>query len=64
MAKRHWVMINRAPVLTLRATRCAGLLVSGNAWRMGKISRASVADFLVEQIDDNTCLGKTSLLIN
>jgi hypothetical protein len=27
-------------------------------------ARASVVDFLVKQIDDNACLGKTPLLIN
>jgi hypothetical protein len=31
---------------------------------MGKISRADVADFLVKQIDEDTYLGKTPLLIN
>ena len=40
------------------------VLINRDQWRMGKISRASVADFLVKQIDDNTCLGKIPLLIN
>ncbi len=45
-------------------TRSYRVLINREAWRMGKISRASVADFFVKQIDDNTCLGKAPLLIN
>ncbi len=32
-------------------------------WRSGIISRADVADFLVQQIDDNAYIGQTPLLI-
>ena len=39
-------------------------LVEPDEWGMGKISRADVADFLVSQVDDDTYLGKTPLLIN
>jgi putative NADH-flavin reductase len=39
-------------------------LVERDEWRAGRISRASVADFLVKQIDDDTYLGKTPLLID
>ncbi len=31
-------------------------------WRSGTISRADVADFLVKQVQDRTCLGKTPVL--
>ena len=53
-----------------------GLLTSGPAagryrvlsapqeWRFGVISRADVADFLVQQVDDRTLIGATPLLIN
>jgi len=32
-------------------------------WRSGIISRADVADFVVRQIDDDTYIGQTPLLI-
>jgi hypothetical protein len=32
-------------------------------WRFGTISRADVADFLVQQVDDRALIGKTPLLI-
>jgi putative NADH-flavin reductase len=32
-------------------------------WKSGTISRADVADFLVKQIEDDTLLGKTPVLI-
>jgi putative NADH-flavin reductase len=59
-----WVIAR--PGLLTRGPRTGSyrVLINRDAWRMGKISRASVADFLVKQIDDNTCLGKTPLLIN
>ena len=53
-----------------------GLLTSGPAagryrvlsvpqeWRVGVISRADVAEFLVRQVDDRTLIGATPLLIN
>jgi hypothetical protein len=39
-------------------------LTNPDEWRMGAISRADVADFLVKQIDDDTYLGKTPVLIS
>jgi putative NADH-flavin reductase len=38
------------------------VLVDPGSWRIGFISRADVADFLVRQIDDDTYLGKTPVL--
>jgi putative NADH-flavin reductase len=38
------------------------VLVDPRSWRIGFISRADVADFLVKQIDDDTYLGKTPVL--
>lgn len=32
------------------------------SWRNGLISRADVADFLIRQVDDDACLGKTPVL--
>jgi len=39
------------------------VLVDPKEWRSGFISRANVADFLVKQINDDTLLGKTPVLI-
>jgi putative NADH-flavin reductase len=44
-----------------RTGRCR-VLVEPRSWRVGFISRADVADFLVKQIDDDACLGKTPVL--
>jgi hypothetical protein len=38
------------------------ILVEPRSWRIGFISRADVTDFLVKQIDDDACLGKTPVL--
>ena len=38
------------------------VLVEPRSWRIGFISRADVADFLVKQIDDDTCLGTAPVL--
>jgi putative NADH-flavin reductase len=59
-----WVIVRPGLLTRGPRTRSYRVLIDRDAWRMGKISRASVADFLVKQIDDNTCLGKTPLLIN
>jgi putative NADH-flavin reductase len=59
-----WVIVR--PGLLTRGPRTGSYRVLANPgeWRMGKISRADVADFLVGQIDDDTYLGKTPLLIS
>ncbi len=59
-----WVIVR--PGLLARGPRTGSyrVLTNPDEWRMGKISRADVADFLVRQIDDDTYLGKTPLLIN
>jgi len=38
------------------------ILVEPRSWRTGFISRADVADFLIQQIEDDTYLGKTPVL--
>ena len=38
------------------------VLPDRDQWKLGTISRADVADFLVKQIDDDTYLGKTPVL--
>jgi putative NADH-flavin reductase len=59
-----WVIVR--PGLLTRGPRTGSYraLTNPDDWRMGKISRADVADFLVKQIDEDTYLGKTPLLIN
>lgn len=59
-----WVIVR--PSLLTRGPRTGSyrVLTNPDEWRMGKISRADVADFLVRQIDDDTYLGKTPLLIS
>ena len=39
------------------------VLVERRQWRQGLISRADVADFLVRQIEDDTLIGKTPVLV-
>ncbi len=38
------------------------VLIEPRRWRIGFVSRANVADFLVKQIDDRACLGKTPVI--
>jgi putative NADH-flavin reductase len=57
-----WV-IARPVILTNGSRTCRyRVLVEPRSWRIGFISRADVADFLVKQIDDNAYLGKTPVL--
>ena len=52
------------PVILTNGSRTGRyrVLVEPRSWRVGFISRADVADFLVKQIDDDAYLGKTPLL--
>lgn len=59
-----WVIARPGLLTRGPRTRSYHVLVDRDEWRMGKVSRANVADFLVGQIDDDTYLGKTPLLIN
>jgi uncharacterized protein YbjT (DUF2867 family) len=38
------------------------VLTEPRSWRIGFISRADVADFLVKQIDDDSHIGATPVL--
>jgi putative NADH-flavin reductase len=57
-----WVIAR--PVILFNGSRTGRyrILVEPRSWRIGFISRADVADFLVKQIDDDTYLGKTPVL--
>lgn len=58
----EWVIAR--PVILTNGPRTGSYraLVDRKDWRCGFISRADVADFLVEQIDDDALLGKTPVL--
>lgn len=58
----HWVIARPVILTNGSRTRRYHVLVQPRSWRMGFISRADVADFLIRQIDDDTCLGKTPVL--
>jgi putative NADH-flavin reductase len=57
-----WVIAR--PVILTNGSRTGRyhVLVEPRSWRIGFISRADVADFLVRQIEDDTYLGKTPVL--
>ena len=57
-----WVIAR--PVILTSGSRTGRyhVLVEPRSWRIGFISRADVADFLVKQIDDDAYLGKTPVL--
>jgi putative NADH-flavin reductase len=57
-----WVIAR--PVILTSGSRTGRyrVLLDPRSWRIGFISRADVADFLVKQVDDDTYLGKTPVL--
>jgi putative NADH-flavin reductase len=57
-----WVIAR--PVILFNGSRTGSyhVLLEPRSWRIGFISRADVADFLVKQIGDDTYLGKTPVL--
>jgi putative NADH-flavin reductase len=57
-----WVIAR--PVVLFNGSRTGRyrVLVEPRSWRVGFISRADVADFLVRQIDDDAYLGRTAVL--
>ncbi len=58
-----WVIARPGILTNMRHTGSYRVLADPQDWRSGCISRANVADFLVKQIDDNTYVGKTPVLI-
>jgi putative NADH-flavin reductase len=57
-----WVIVRPVILTNGPGTGRYNVLVKPRSWRMGFISRADVADFLVKQIDDDMYLGKTPVL--
>jgi putative NADH-flavin reductase len=59
-----WTIVRPGLLTNSPATGQYRVLTAPNDWRVGTISRADVADFLVRQIDDRALIGTTPLLIN
>lgn len=62
-SKLDWVIARPGLLTRGPRTGCYQILTRPEDWRTGSISRADVADFLVKQIDDDTYIGQTPLLI-
>jgi putative NADH-flavin reductase len=60
----EWLIARPVILTNGPRTRSYRVLVDPKDWRCGFISRADVADFLVKQIDDDTLLGKTPVLVD
>jgi putative NADH-flavin reductase len=58
-----WVIARPGILTNGPCTRRYQVLEKPEEWRGGTISRADVADFLIQQIEEDTCLGKTPVLI-
>lgn len=59
----EWVIARPVLLTNGPQTRTYQAVIDPDKWVGGLISRADVADFLVGQVDDDTYLGKTPLLI-
>lgn len=60
----EWVIARPGILTNHRPTGAYQVLVDPREWRPGFISRADVADFLVKQIEDDTYIGQTPVLVN
>jgi putative NADH-flavin reductase len=63
-SKLKWLIVRPAILTNGPKTGSYRVLMDPKDWRCGFISRANVADFLVKQIDDDTLLGKTPVLVD
>jgi len=59
----NWVIARPGILTDGPATGSYRVLTDPRDWRLGKISRANVADFLVRQIDSDRYIGETPVLI-
>ena len=59
-----WVIVRPGILTNHRPTSAYRVLIDPREWRPGFISRADVADFLVKQIEDDTYIGQTPVLVN
>ena len=58
-----WTIVRPGLLTNRPATGRYRVLTASKDWQFGVISRADVADFLVQQINDRTLIGTTPLLI-
>ena len=58
-----WTIVRPGLLTNGPATGCYRVLTAPKDWQFGVISRADVADFLVQAIDDRALIGTTPLLI-
>jgi len=58
-----WIIVRPGILTDGAVTGRYKVLVDPDEWKLGKISRANVADFLVQQIDSDDYLGETPALI-
>jgi uncharacterized protein YbjT (DUF2867 family) len=58
-----WTIVRPGLLTNRPATGRYRVLTTPREWRVGAISRADVADFIVRQIDDRALIGATPLLI-
>ena len=58
-----WVIVRPGVLTNGNRTGRYKVLVDPKSWRNGFISRADVADFLIRQIDYDTYLGKTPVIV-
>jgi putative NADH-flavin reductase len=58
-----WVIVRPGVLTNGGKTGRYQVLVDPRRWRNGLISRADVADFLIRQIEDDTYLGKTPVIV-
>jgi putative NADH-flavin reductase len=59
-----WTIARPGVLTNGRRTGLYKILDEASAWRNGIISRSDVADFLVQQIEDQTYIRKTPVLVN
>lgn len=59
-----WVIARPGVLTNHRPTGTYQVLSDPREWRSGFISRADVADFLVGQVEDDTYIGQTPVLVN
>lgn len=59
----EWTIVRPGVLTNGKRTRRYKILREASEWRNGIISRSDVADFLVRQIDDQSCIRRTPVLI-
>jgi putative NADH-flavin reductase len=60
----EWTIVRPGLLTNSPASGRYRVLTKPQEWRVGLISRADVADFLVRQVDDHTLIRATPLLVN